>query len=88
MNARKGTADIDMVVGEEEFAAIAARNGWGKPPEFLNLKFDRAPVGPAVDLAAANGIRIFPQTNHGLGMINMAGFGGRIVLRDGCFMVD
>jgi hypothetical protein len=33
MNARQGTADIDMVVGEDEFAAIAARRGWGAKPD-------------------------------------------------------
>jgi hypothetical protein len=88
MNARRGTADIDLLVGAEEFAAIAKRNGWGAIPEFLNLKFDRAPVGPAVDPLAIAGVRIFPQTDRGLGIINMAGFRGRILLRDGCFLVE
>ena len=32
MNARHGTADIDMVVSEAEFAAIVRKRGWGKPP--------------------------------------------------------
>ncbi len=88
MNARRGTADIDMLVGEDEFAALATRKGWGKPPEFLNLKFDQTPSGVALDPAAAKGIRIFPQSDRSLGIINQAGFRGRIVLRDGCFMVD
>jgi hypothetical protein len=88
INARKGTADIDMVVSEQEFAAIAARNRWGPVPEFLNLKFDRAPIGPAVDRLIAQGLRIYPHSDRGLGIIHMAGFSGRIFLRDGCFMVD
>ncbi|HVF84146.1 MAG TPA: hypothetical protein VM913_08260 [Sphingomicrobium sp.] len=88
MNARTGTADIDIVVGQEEFAAIAARRGWGKVPEFLNLKFDRSPTGAAVDPAVAKSVRIFPQSDRGLGITNQAGFKGRIFLRDGCFMVD
>jgi hypothetical protein len=46
MNARRGTADIDMVVSEAEFADIARKRGWGKPPAFLNLKFGDAPIGP------------------------------------------
>jgi hypothetical protein len=88
MSARRGTADIDMIVGEEEYGAIAARNGWERPPEFLNLKFDQAPEGVAVDASVANAIRVFPQANRNLGIINQAGFRGRIFLRDGCFMVD
>jgi hypothetical protein len=88
MNARRGTADIDMLVGEDEFGAIAARKGWGSIPDFLNLKFDEAPAGAAVDPLAAKAVRIFPQSDRSLGIINQAGFRGRIVLRDGCFMVD
>ncbi|HEY8592101.1 MAG TPA: hypothetical protein VIL42_04455 [Sphingomicrobium sp.] len=88
MNARRGTADIDMVVSEEEFAAIARRNGWSTLPEFLNLKFTASAVGPEVDPAAAAGVRIFPHGDRALGMIHMAGFHGRIVLKDGCFFVE
>ena len=88
MNARQGTADIDMIVSAEEFAAIAARNGWGSIPDYLRLKFDPAPAGPAIDPAIATGIRIFPQSDRNLGIINMAGFRGRIFLRHGCFIVD
>ena len=87
MNARKGRADIDMVVSEEEFAAVARRRGWEKPPAYLNLRFDDAPSGTAVDPAIAPGIRIFPQSDRNLGIVNQAALGGRIVLRDGCFLV-
>jgi hypothetical protein len=87
MNARHGTADIYMVVSEAEFAAMARRKGWGKPPASLNLKFGDAPIGPAVAPDIASGIRIFPQNDRDLGMTNEAAFGGRIVLRDGCFFV-
>jgi len=88
MNARQGTADIDMVVSEEELAAIAARNGWGPLPPYLKLRFDNAPVGPAVDPTVASGIRIFPQSDRSLGIIHMAGLGGKVFLRDGCFIVS
>ena len=88
MNARQGTADIDMIVSEGEFAAIAARHGWGKVPAFLRLKFDTAPAGAAVDPRIGKGVRLFPQADRNLGIIHMAGFSGRIALRDGCFIVD
>ncbi|HEX6219166.1 MAG TPA: hypothetical protein VFZ35_07825 [Sphingomicrobium sp.] len=84
MNARHGTADIDMIVSEGEFAAIARRNGWGTPPATVNLKFSTAPVGPAVNGNVAQGIRIFPRSDRNLGMTNQAALGGRLVLRDGC----
>jgi len=87
LNTRQGRADIDMVVSEDEFRAIAQRKGWEKPPEYINLKFDGAPVGPDVDPSAAKGVRIFPHGDRNLGLTNEAGFGGRIVLRDGCFFV-
>jgi hypothetical protein len=87
MNARRGTADIDMVVSQDEFAAIAARHGWGPVPAFLRLKFASAPVGPAVDPLVANGVRLFPQSDRNLGIHNQAALGGRIVLRDGCFRI-
>lgn len=87
LNARQGRAEIDMVVSEEEYAAIAARNGWDTPPDFLALRFEKAPVGPAVDPSIAHGIRIFPQSDRNLGIIHQAAFNGRIALRDGCFFV-
>lgn len=87
MNARSGRADIDMVVSEDEFRAVAQRRAWGKLPDFLNLKFGDAPVGPELDAGLARGIRIFPQNDRNLGMTNEAAFGGRIMLRDGCFFV-
>ncbi|MBA2466784.1 MAG: hypothetical protein H0V46_04180, partial [Sphingomonas sp.] len=72
MNARRGTADIHMVVSREEFAAIAKANGWGEPPEYLNLEFDTAPVGPSVDPLVTPGIRIFAQGDRNLGATNQA----------------
>jgi hypothetical protein len=87
MNARRGTADVDMVVSREEFDEIARRNGWGPVPEYLNLKFDTAPVGPSIAPAVARGIRIFAQGDRNLGATNQAALSGRIVLKDGCFRV-
>ena len=87
MNARRGTADIDMVVSREEFETIARRNGWGPTPDYLNLKFDTAPVGTSVDPRVAGGIRIFAQGDRNLGATNQAALSGRIVLKDGCFKV-
>lgn len=87
MNARHGTADIDMVVSEAEFADVARKRGWQKPPAFLNLKFGDVPTGLAIAPDVAKGIRVFPQSDRNLGITNEAAFGGRIVLRDGCFFV-
>lgn len=87
VNARQGRLDVDMVVGEDEFATIAERNGWEPIPGYLNLKFDKPPVGPAVEQGLASSIRIFPQSDRNLGLHNQAGYSGRIILRDGCFKV-
>lgn len=87
MNARNGRAELDMVVSQEEFAAIAARNGWGPVPDYIQLKFEGAPVGPAIDEAVVPGIRIFPQGDRNLGITHQMAISGRIVLRDGCFYV-
>lgn len=87
MNARHGTADIDMVVSRAEFEAIARRRGWGTPPDFINLKFAAAPVGNAVDPAVSRGVRIFAQGDRNLGATNQAALSGRIVLNDGCLRV-
>ena len=87
LNTRQGRAEVDMVVSEDEFRAIAKRNGWGDPPEYVQLKFDGAPVGADVDPSVAKGVRIFPHSDRNLGLTNEAGFGGRIVLRDGCIYV-
>lgn len=87
MNAARGTADIDMVVSAGEYAAIAARNGWARVPAFLNLKFDDAPIAPAVAADIANGLRIFPHNDRNLGLHHQAALSGRIILRDGCFRV-
>lgn len=87
LNARQGRAEIDMVVSAEEYAAIAERNRWGPAPEYLQLNFEGAPIGPAVDASIEDGIRIFPQSDRNLGIIHQAAFHGRIVLRDGCFHV-
>ncbi|MEO7635949.1 MAG: hypothetical protein ABIS38_09935 [Sphingomicrobium sp.] len=87
LNARDGTADIDMVVSEKEFAAIAARRGWGRTPEFLRLRFDEAPIGPAVAVSIANGLRIFAHSDRNLGLHHQAALSGRIIVRDGCFRV-
>ncbi len=87
MNARQGTADIDMVVSRAEFEAIARRRDWGAPPEIINLKFGDAPAGNPVDPAAKAGIRMFPQSDRNLGITNQAALSGRIILRDGCLRV-
>lgn len=87
MNARHGRAEIDMIVSEEEFEAIAAREGWEPLPDYMLLRFGDAPVGAAVDPAIAARVRIFPQGDRNLGATNQAAIHGRIVLRDGCFRV-
>ena len=87
MNARHGTADIDMVVSEDEFRDIARRKGWETPPAFMNLKFGTAPAGAAVDPRVAPGIRIFPHGDRNMGLVHEMAISGKIVLRDGCFFV-
>ena len=87
INARQGRLDVDMIVSAEEYAAIAASKGWEPVPDFLQLKFEKAPVGPAIDPSLASAIRIFPQSDRNLGIHHQAGYSGRIVLRDGCFKV-
>jgi hypothetical protein len=87
LNTRLGRADVDMVVSESEYRAIADSKGWGATPGYIKLTFAGAPAGPDVDPSVAAGLRIFAHGDRNLGLTNQAAFGGRIVLRDGCFYV-
>jgi hypothetical protein len=88
INLRLGRLDVDMVVSEAEFLRISAARGWGSLPATLHMTFAAEPVGPAVEEGAGEGVRLFPQDDRNLGIIHMAAFSGRIVLRDGCFRVE
>ena len=87
LNTRLGRLDMHMVVSEAEFRRIAAARGWEPVPPTIRMEFTAAPAGPAVEASVAPGIRLFPQNDRDLGIIPMAGFYGRIELRDGCFYV-
>lgn len=88
VNAREGRLDMDMVVSEAEYRALAVAKGWGPAPPTIFMRFSAAPAGPAIAPDALPGIRIFPQNDRNLGITHQAAIHGSIVLRDGCFFVE
>lgn len=82
-----GTIDVMMSVTEEEYRAIAKREGWSEVPEPIKLKFAGALPHPAVEDAVRPFIRTFAQEDRSTVVQLLAGFSGRIVLRDGCLRV-
>ena len=85
-DATYGEVRMDLVVGEAEYAAIAAREGW-RPHPAIRLAFSREVSGAAVPEPLRPLIRVFPQSDRALGPTHEALLGGRIELRDGCFYV-
>jgi hypothetical protein len=82
-----GRAEIMMAVTEEEYREIAAREGWGRVPDAIELKFASPVRHPPVEDAARPFVRVLAQNDRGTGIqLTAAGF-GRIVLRDGCLFV-
>ncbi|MEJ7777385.1 MAG: hypothetical protein WKF52_08410 [Sphingomicrobium sp.] len=84
-DATFGTAEMMMNVTEEEYRAIAAREGWGPVPDAVVLRFSAPLDHPSMDERAKPLVRIFAQNSRSTGMQLEAGFSGRITMRDGCF---
>ncbi len=84
-DATFGTAEMMMNVTEEEYRAIAAREGWGPVPDAVVLRFSAPLDHPSMDERAKPIVRIFAQNSRSTGMQLEAGFSGRITMRDGCF---
>lgn len=83
-----GRAEIMMDVTEEEYREVAAREGWGAVPAPIELRFAAALRFGPVEAAVQPFVRVFAQNNRSTGIQLTAGASGRIVLRDGCLMVD
>ena len=83
-----GTAEIMMVVTEEEYRAVAAREGWGPVPDAVELQFAKPLPFPSVQENARPFIRAFAQSDRSTGVQLLAAGSGRIFLRDGCIFVS
>ena len=83
-DATYGTAEIMMSVTEDEYRAIAEREGWGPVPDALVLRFSAPLDHPSVEERAKPFIRIFAQNRRSTTMQLEAGLSGRITMRDGC----
>lgn len=79
-----GTASFMMNVTEDEYRAVAAREGWGPVPDAIRLSFVRRLAILAVDPRVAPLLRAFANDSLPTMLQPEAGFEGRIVLRDGC----
>lgn len=88
LDATYGVVEMMMSVSEAEYREIAAREGWGMPPEAIRLGFSRDPVIPAVDPRAAPLLRGFAYERRATVMQLEAGFSGRIILDDGCLRLE
>jgi hypothetical protein len=83
-----GTVDIMMDVTEEEYRAIAAKEGWGPVPAPIKLSFARPLPVASVDPRARTFVRIFAQNDRSTGMQLEAAQSGKIFMRDGCAYVS
>lgn len=83
-DASYGVAEIMMNVTEEEYQAVAEREGWGPVPDGVVLRFSRPLGHPGVEDRAKPFVRIFAQNSRATTMQPEAGFSGRITMRDGC----
>ena len=88
LDATYGVAEMSMSVSEAEYRAIAARNGWGAPPDAIKLGFSRDLVIPAIDPRAARLLRGFAYERRATVMQLEAGYSGRIILADGCLRLE
>jgi hypothetical protein len=82
-----GTVDIMMDVTEEEYRAIAAREGWGEVPAPIKLSFARPLPAPSVDDHVQPFVRAFAQNDRSTGMQLTAAGSGKIYMKDGCAYV-
>jgi len=64
-DASYGVAEIIMNVTEEEYQAIAEREGWGPVPDGVVLRFSRPLDHPGVEDRAKPFVRIFAQNSRG-----------------------
>jgi hypothetical protein len=87
LSGTEGTAQFGMTVTEEEFRALAARQGWGPLPDAIKLGFGKEAEVPAIDPRAAPFVRAFANDTKATLMQPEAGASGRIILRDGCLRV-
>lgn len=85
-DATYGEVRMDLIVSEAEFRTVAAREGW-RLPEPIKLQYSEPVAGPPIAEQVRPLIRIFPQSDRSLGLINQALLRGRIELRDGCLYV-
>lgn len=83
-DATYGVAEIMMSVTEEEYRAIAEREGWGPVPDAVVLRFSAPLDHPSVGEQAKPLVRIFAQNSRNTTMQMEAGLSGRITMRDGC----
>ena len=83
-DATYGVAEIMMNVTEDEYRAIAAREGWGPLPDAVVLRFSGPLDHPGVEPRARPFVRIFAQNRRNTTMQPEAGISGRITMRDGC----
>lgn len=82
------TMDVQLGITEREYRSLAAARGWGEPPAPIVLKFAREPVRPALDPAIAPLLRGFAHEKYATLMQLEALGTGRLILRDGCLMVQ
>ena len=82
-----GTAEMMMIVTEEEYREIAAREGWEPLPDAIELQFAKPLSSPSMDSRLRGLVRHFAQSDRSTGVQLLAAGSGRIFLRDGCIFV-
>ncbi len=82
-----GTVEFDMTIDEAAFQVIAAEQGWVLPPR-IRLHFPPPRNPRPVDPALTHLVRVFPREERSPGAVPLVKYGGRLILRDGCFRIE
>lgn len=77
---------IDTGLTQKEFNSWTKQNGWTVPAH-IEWSFAPEMTLPRVSEAAKNAVRVWPASTARTGLQYMAGYSGRVELRDGCLFV-
>ncbi|KLE32345.1 hypothetical protein AAW00_12870 [Aurantiacibacter luteus] len=84
-----GAVEINTGITRAEFNALAARNGWPDPlGEPVRFTFAAEQARAFADPSLARLVRSFARESMEPGIQLTGGFSGRVVLEDGCFVLD
>lgn len=80
-------SSISVLMTARDFDAWLAREGW-TAPRHIAWSFSHQLFHPRTTPEALAKVRVWPASQTRTGVQNMAALGGRIILEDGCFIIE